>query len=73
MEEKKDPYIRRTQILVEGSWTDVNVLEIKKGHTFRLLESDGSLVYHPDNRTEFIASQDTYLRSDGVAVTIFED
>ena len=71
--EKKDPNVRRAQILVEGTWTDVKPLEIKKGMTFRLFEPDGTPVFRPDGQREFIASKDTYLREDGVAVTMTEE
>jgi hypothetical protein len=57
---------RTAQVLINNEWVDINPIEIKKGMTFRMFESDGVQVVGVGYTTDFVAESDAYYMENGV-------
>lgn len=54
-------YNRRTQILKNNKWIDIEFKNLKSGDKFRIFESDGSIVKDKNDNIEFVAISEPYL------------
>jgi hypothetical protein len=53
--------LRKVEIKNNNIWEEINFSELKKGDTFRMFEPDGEPVKDLNNKTEFLATSDTYM------------
>jgi|LFRM01.1.fsa_nt_gb hypothetical protein len=58
--------IRRTEILIDGKWKQINFENIRAGDIFRLFEPTGETVVDDKGNDKFIAKTNAYLNKDGV-------
>lgn len=55
------------------NWVRSNILDLKKGDTFRTFDPDGEIVTHKDGRHKFVASSNGYIGSLGIPTIEIED
>lgn len=62
--------LRKVEIKNNEEWKEIEFSELKKGETFRMFEPDGEPVKDLNNRTEFLATSDTYMSEELQQYTI---
>lgn len=76
--EANEKNTRKSKVLTDGEWIDIEPLDIKEGMKFKMFEEDGSPVNNIDPSLVFIATSDAYVNEDGViginmSFTFFEE
>lgn len=57
---------RRNTKAIGWEWELVDMIDLKKGDTFRAFEEDGTRVLHRDGRKEFVAVSNGYVGCLGI-------
>jgi len=48
------------------TWSKTNLIDIKAGDIFKMIDPDNSTVLHENGRTEFVAKTDGYINFLGI-------
>ncbi len=65
-------YVGRASTNSDIIWTRTNMIDLKKGDIFKLVDQDETTVTHENGKTQFIASSDGYVSELGIpAVEIY--
>lgn len=63
-----DKNLRKSKVLINNEWVDINPMDIKTGMRFKMFEPDGTPVLF-NGEEVFIATSDSFLRKDGIIQT----